>query len=287
MNLYQQITSHIQQSSDKISGRAIAQAAMQWPRISPILLLQLLSRHYWPELGNDWKNCIVEYGLAIVAVQRADRLVKLVKSANEEDLISEIANVGHSNWTPHQHPESLLLEIESGIVIRDVQEDIAAEMREPSTTKNAVMQLNMGEGKSSVIVPMVAASLADPSQLVRVVVAKPQSKQMFQMLVSKLGGLIGRRVRQMPFSRSLKLDSIAAHSVGALVRDCMSKGDVLLVQPEHILSFRLMVLECFDSTVKQDVGRSLLETQFFFDEFSRDIGKCFLRTHICTANSLA
>ena len=287
MRLYEQITSHIQQSSDKMSGRAVAQTAMQWPRISPILLLQMLSRHCWPELSDDWRNCIVEYGLAIVAVQRADRLVKLVKPANQEDLISEITNVGHSNWTPHQHPESLLLEIESGIVIRDVQEDIAAEMREPSTSKNAVMQLNMGEGKSSVIVPMVAASLADTSQLVRVVVAKPQSKQMFQMLVSKLGGLIGRRVRQIPFSRSLKLNSIAADFIGAFVRDCMSRGDVLLVQPEHILSFRLMVLECFDSTAKQDVGRSLLETQFFFDEFSRDIGKSFPRTHVCIANSLA
>ena len=130
----------------------------------------------------------------------------------------------------------------------------------------------MGEGKSSVIVPMVATALANSSQLVRVIVAKPQSKQMLQMLVSKLGGLISRRVWQMPFSRLLKLNKVAAKSVDALVRDCMAKGDVLLVQPEHILSFRLMVFECSDDSFKQEVGRSLLATQAFFDRYSRDIG---------------
>lgn len=56
------------------------------------------------------------------------------------------------------------------------------------------MQLNMGEGKSSVIVPIVAAALADGSRVVRVLVAKSQSKQMLQMLMSKLGGLLDRVV---------------------------------------------------------------------------------------------
>lgn len=134
-----------------------------------------------------------------------------------------------------------------------------------------VVQLNMGEGKSSVIVPMLVTSLADTSQLVRVIVAKPQSKQMLQMLISKLGGLVDRRVRLMPFSRSSKLGEADADTVANLVRRCMARGDVLLVQPEHILSLRLMALECCDSSTKQDVGKSLLATQFFFDRFSRDI----------------
>jgi hypothetical protein len=82
-----------------------------------------------------------------------------------------------------------LLEIEQGIAIRSVQNTIAAAMRSPPLTgkMNSVMQLNMGEGKSSVIVPIVAAALADGEQLVRVVVAKPQSNQMTHMLISKLG----------------------------------------------------------------------------------------------------
>ena len=270
-DLYSFIFAHGSTAEHELSGATLSHSVTQWPRLAPTLLLQLLNRHHWPKLKQDWKKCIVEYGLAITAVQRADRLVIAATSTDKQDLANELSNIGHSNWNPHEHPGSLLLEIESAILIRPVQEEIAAEMRRPSCSRNAVMQLNMGEGKSSVIVPMVATSLADPSQLVRVIVAKPQSKQMWQMLVSKLGGLIDQRVRLMPFSRSLKLSITDADAVGELVRGCMSRGDVLLVQPEHILSFQLMVLECFDAATTQGIGRSLLETQLFFNKFSRDV----------------
>jgi hypothetical protein len=50
----------------------------------------------------------------------------------------------------------------------------------------------------------------------------------------------------------------------------MSTGGILLVQPEHILSFKLMGLECL-ITGKDAVGRSLLNTQKYFDTSTRDI----------------
>lgn len=50
------------------------------------------------------------------------------------------------------------------------------------------MQLNMGQGKSSVIVPIIAATLANREKLVRIVVLKPLAMQMFHLLVQKLDG---------------------------------------------------------------------------------------------------
>jgi hypothetical protein len=67
------------------------------------------------------------------------------------------------------------------------------------------MQLNMGEGKASVIVPIVATALGDRERLVRVVVAKPQSKQMIHTLIATLRGLINRRVFYLPISRGVQL----------------------------------------------------------------------------------
>ncbi|KKY29699.1 hypothetical protein UCDDA912_g10372 [Diaporthe ampelina] len=128
----------------------------------------------------------------------------------------------------------------------------------------------MGEGKSSVIVPIVAAALADGEQLLRVIVAKPQSKQMTQMLISKLGGLLDRRVYFMPISRSLKLDSTAARIISDILHDCMSSGGILLTQPEHILSFQLMTPECY-ILGRQDVGRQLMSTLDFLEQNARDI----------------
>jgi hypothetical protein len=242
--------------------------ANHWPRLSPSFFLEQLKHGRWCLISASWKNSIVGFGLALTELHRVERLVASVE--NRKDLVKELRNPGHRNWSPHDYPDSLLLEIESGIMIRDVQEDIPREMRSRAAGANAVMQLNMGEGKSSVIVPIVASALADGSRLVRVVVAKPQAKQVFQMLVSKLGGMVGRRVYHLPFSRALKINSAQAEEITLMCRECMENGGVLLVQPEQILSLKLMGLECL-ITGKDSVGRALLKTQAFFDKYSHDI----------------
>jgi hypothetical protein len=145
-------------------ARDIATYIKHAPRVSPTFWLRQLNRDRWFTLPEDWKEPIIQYGLAITAVQRARRL--LVASKNSLDLAEELQNIGHQNWKPEDFPESLLLETESGIMIRGVQEEIAAQMRSPADNRNSVMQLNMGEGKSSVIVPIVAASLADGTRYV-------------------------------------------------------------------------------------------------------------------------
>lgn len=240
----------------------------QWPRVSSTFFLEQLKRSRWSALSSHWRDAIVQYGIALTAFQRAERLLNVVRSGSDVDLISELRNTGHVNWSPHDYPESLLLEVESGVMIREVQEQIASQMRD--SKGNAVMQLNMGEGKSSLIVPIVATDLANGSQLVRVVVAKPQSKQMAQMMISKLGGLLDRRVYYMPFSRALKLDKAAADAINAVLQECMSNGGILLVQPEHILSFKLMALE-MGILGEESISKSLLRSQDFFDGFSRDL----------------
>ncbi|KAI2621190.1 hypothetical protein GGR54DRAFT_630279 [Hypoxylon sp. NC1633] len=243
-------------------------------RLSPMLLLGQLRNGAWKSLSPEWRACLIRYGLALSGFQRAERLVRAADSQSKDDLVRELGNIGHLTWDPLEHPEWLLMEVESNIIIRDVQERVASEMLDPSSHCNAVMQLNMGEGKSSVIVPMLAADLANGSQLARVVVAKPQSKQMLQMLISKLGGLLARRIYHMPFSRALVIDSTAiTDTIYKMMSECHDGGGVLLVQPEHLLSFQLMGLECYcqTETAKQAIGRSLIHIQDFFDNKSRDI----------------
>ncbi|KAI0007682.1 hypothetical protein F4779DRAFT_591005 [Xylariaceae sp. FL0662B] len=244
------------------------------PRLSPLLFLQQLKSRAWQLLSPDWRQCIAHYGLALSTYQRAARLVRAAISSSDEDMIKELENVGHQSWDPHKHPEWLLLEVESGIMIRDVQAQIASEMMNPRSHRNTCMQLNMGEGKSSVIAPITATELANGSQLARVIVAKAQSKQMAQMLTSKLGGLLDRRVYHMPFSRALKISTVAmAETIDKIIRECRANGGILLVQPEHLLSLQLMGLECYCGTniPKQDVGSVFMSIQDFFDRHSRDI----------------
>ncbi|KAK4495018.1 hypothetical protein PRZ48_013345 [Zasmidium cellare] len=270
----EQCQHHVDQIYDTIVGTLHpspnAALASHMPRLSPTMLLKQLARDRWPQLPTDWQRCIVEFALALTALQRAQRLFELADPARKEDFLKEMRNPGHGNWDPMDYPETLLMEVESGFLVRDVQEQIASEMRQPALKGNEVLQLNMGEGKSSVIVPMAAVALADGSQLVRVIVAKPQSKQMAQMLISKVGGLVNRRVYYLPFSRSLKLTKSIVDSVSGMLRECKETGGILLVQPEHMLSFKLMGLGCYIDGMN-DVGRSLASTQDFLDSSSRDI----------------
>lgn len=93
---------------------------------------------------------------------------------------------------------------------------------------------------------------------------------MFQMLIAKLGGLLDRRIYHMPFSRDLKLSKADAEAIHEMYMDCMARRGVLLIQPEHILSFKLMGIECL-LTDRASVGQSLLNTEQWFSDVSRDI----------------
>jgi hypothetical protein len=129
------------------------------PRISPTFWLSQLHKDRFGGLSESWKSAILEYGLAITQLHRAQRLAALINKPVE--LIEELRHVGHTNWNPREFPETLLLEAESGIMVRAEQEFIASEMRTPKDNENVVMQLLMGGGKSSTIVPILAAHLTD------------------------------------------------------------------------------------------------------------------------------
>ncbi|KAK4449026.1 hypothetical protein QBC34DRAFT_351713 [Podospora aff. communis PSN243] len=265
-----------------LAGTSIAQSmcfeAGIYPRISPLFLLRRLTQRFWPQLSRPWQKCLIGLALSMVLLQRAERLSVL--SEHSGDRQRELTNPGdHENpdWDLLKYPENLLLEIEQGIAIRAVQNKIGAAMRSPPGMKNAVMQLNMGEGKSSVIVPIVAAALANGKRLVRIVVAKPQSNQMTHMLIGKLGGLLNRQVFYLPFSRSVQLCRDGVRTIGDMIERCRAEGGVLLVQPEHLLSFKLMGIDkswAAEGETTNDggeLGESITRLYQTFESVSRDI----------------
>ncbi|KAE9567422.1 hypothetical protein CGMCC3_g16438 [Colletotrichum fructicola] len=238
------------------------------PRTSPMMILQRLNKDHVKNTPTEWRERIADYGVAMTQLQRAERMV-----ASMDDppaLESELRNPGHANWKPLDYPDTLLLEIDDGIMVREVQESVAKSMRDPPSGKNTTMQLLMGEGKSSVILPIVAAALANGSRIVRAIVAKPQSKQMQQMLESQLGGLVNRPIFHLPFSRAIKVGLAEVEALASTCIDCMESGGILLVQPEHILSFQLMGIETAISG-KMDVSRPLIQLKDFMDRAARDI----------------
>jgi hypothetical protein len=71
----------------------------------------------------------------------------------------------HHTWDVTRHPRWLVFEVEGRLQIRPLQHRIAQTL---IANPGAVVQLNMGEGKTRVILPMLALHWADGKHVVSV-----------------------------------------------------------------------------------------------------------------------
>ncbi|KJA23164.1 hypothetical protein HYPSUDRAFT_54564 [Hypholoma sublateritium FD-334 SS-4] len=244
-----------------------------WPPISLRTVLELLGSATCLQCSTEWTEILIGFAEAIIEYQHAQHLVGFALRSEVHNFFKELDNAAF-NWSDaREYPIWLLIQIQGNFITRPLQSQVAREMISPSLNKNTVLQLNMGEGKSHVIVPLVSAALADSQKLVRVVVLKPLAKQMFQLLVERLSGLPNRRVFYLPFSRDVKATSQTTQKIRGLFEECARVGGILVAQPEHILSFRLMVV---DRTLSSEgslnqIARELHATQGWLHSASRDI----------------
>ncbi|KAL0572453.1 hypothetical protein V5O48_009507 [Marasmius crinis-equi] len=182
--------------------------------------------------------------------------------SKEINVDSSVLQVGNFDW--------LLIQADGDFLVRPIQLSVAREMIAPSSGQNTLVQLNMGEGKSSVIMPMVAAALSDGKQLVRVVVLKSLARQMFSLLLQRLSGLAERQILYLPFSRAFKIKGGEAKRIQDLFEYALKTRAVFVAQPEHILSFKLLSINRF---IEGDtsVSRLLVQTQLWLDRHARDL----------------
>jgi hypothetical protein len=75
----------------------------------------------------------------------------------------------HRTWDPAQHPQWLVFEVEGRLQVRPAQHAIA---RHLLGHPGAIAQLNMGEGKTRVILPLLALTWADGSRVVGATAAR-------------------------------------------------------------------------------------------------------------------
>lgn len=102
------------------------------------------------------------------------------------------------------------------------------------------MQVNMGEGKSSVILPICAATLADGTRLVRVIAPKALIPQTLQFLTDRLCGLVHRPVYHLRWSRGGEQSKVECLQKLVTLKDGCG---LIVMQPEDVLSLKLDCVE--------------------------------------------
>ncbi|KJZ71036.1 hypothetical protein HIM_09563 [Hirsutella minnesotensis 3608] len=212
--------------------------------ISPSLIIEQLSWRNWgKKVPSDWQEAILKFGQIITQIKRVDRMLAYASAGDGQAILNELLDTGSEDWDPLQQPAWLLLEVESGMMIRKDQAPVAKVMCNPRNNKNSVMQMNMGQGKTSMIIPMCAASLSNGTRLVRVVASKSQMKEVCRILTERLGGLVDQQVCVLSVSRQQKLTESEAQKLLDLVSEWKRTRTILVMQPAHILSPRLKAFE--------------------------------------------
>ena len=239
-----------------------------WPRMTPLAVLASIQSKAKTLFGSGLYENIIDYGVEITSLQHLHRndchAGKFAASTVDS------RDLGHDNWRPRDYPDWLLLEIESNILIRPDQVKVALATISPPSGSNSVLQMNMGQGKTSCIIPLAAAVLADASSLLRVIVPRPLLLQMAVILQQRLGGLLGRSIKHVPFSRRTPTDSATVDAYQEIHRRVLVERGVVLALPEHILSLKLSGQQKLLDGFKAE-ARHLIDVQQWLDKTARDI----------------
>ena len=130
--------------------------------IAPRALFPWLGRSTTDRLdGQTVMGLLSNYIVYVVYLQKGVRCLEMLNTLDTMEegenknyfavrLIREIQEVHCSGWRPRDHRKWLLFEVESNLMIRRMQSDVALSIL---AGDKRVLQMNMGEGKTSVISP--------------------------------------------------------------------------------------------------------------------------------------
>jgi hypothetical protein len=251
-------------------GAIWLEAAGLWPTTSRGTVLETLRSTGHVIMTSSMRTAVTRLGLTITHLQRLLRIQDAYRRGKAQQLDDELKNLGHTNWDPEKYSDWLLLEIDTNILIRPVQADVAFQIISPASGSNSVLQLNMGQGKTSTIIPLVASVLANGKSLCRVVVPKALLLQTAQLLQSRLGGLLGRELRHVPFSRRTPYTADHLQAYAEIHGSILKCSGVIIALPEHLMSFMLSGQQrLLDGKIEE--ATRMIKVQRWLSRNSRDV----------------
>jgi hypothetical protein len=214
------------------------------PCISPFEVFQIawrteLVKTYNPFLSSIARErlcrAVLVYLQLCVLEDRLGRLLTHARAGAGELLLQELQVC--REWDVRKYPEWLVFEAVGGLQIRPTQYRVAMKVMEDP---GALVQLNMGQGKTRVIVPMLLLEWAQGHIVVRVNVLSQLFHDMYAFLHQNLcATVLLRKVFVMPFNRDVELTVPRVALMRQCLNYCSEVGGVLLVAPEHRLSLEL------------------------------------------------
>eukprot|EP00004_Rigifila_ramosa_P012322 TRINITY_DN2661_c0_g1_i9.p1 TRINITY_DN2661_c0_g1~~TRINITY_DN2661_c0_g1_i9.p1 ORF type:complete len:2974 (-),score=547.90 TRINITY_DN2661_c0_g1_i9:92-7951(-) len=213
---------------------------------NPAWAAELNSNFRYQPATEALRSRVLKWMQLCVLADRLERLLSMAVlppgEARRDVLVADLCL--SREWRAQAHPRWLVFEVVGRLQIRPQQYAVVKALLE-NPEAGRIEQLNMGEGKTRVIVPMLILAWADGRRCVRLHFLPRLLADGFDDLHRYLtASELHVKLAQLPFHRDVDLTvqhraQLLVQSVEAIV----SSRGALVVAPEHRLSSHLKALE--------------------------------------------
>jgi hypothetical protein len=212
-------------------------------------------KEFYPSLtaesrGNIYKDILL-WMKHCVLEDKLDRLLSLCRADSEHQLVKELEV--HRVWKAEDHPRWLVFEVEGRLQIRPKQYIVANAIL---NNAGAIVQLNMGEGKTRVIIPMIimqltsSATAKDNWSIPRIYFLTALLSEGFAHIHEFLtASVLNVKLFCLPFNRDVDLDMNRVYALHNTFAACKQEKGVVVVAPEHRLSLHLKRFDLTTTTM--------------------------------------
>eukprot|EP00644_Phytophthora_capsici_P009382 jgi/Phyca11/543907/estExt2_Genewise1Plus.C_PHYCAscaffold_130295 len=213
-----------------------------------------------------FRRGVLLYMELCVLEDKMERLIWKVKRCGElsdNPIVNELNNI--RQWQSEVYPYWLAFEVEGRLQIRHEQFIIAQHLiKRPGT----VCQLNMGCGKTRVILPMLFLYFTRTgcSQVVRAHFLSPllsDARQFMHRYLLASSACLG--ISEQPFHRQVDLNARRLEFIRDALQDLKLFGGIQMVAPEHRMSLELKRLELGDDGPIAKVLDEILDGDQYVD----------------------
>ncbi|CAB9519066.1 Protein of unknown function (DUF3645) [Seminavis robusta] len=179
------------------------------------------------ETRAEMRTQIVEWMMLCVL---EDKLYRIINSSSDNDILEELRAI--RNWNPWDHLPWLVFEVEQRLQIRQYQYDVVKRLTDnPHTT----IQLNMGLGKTSVLVPMLILEYVNSGECVVRINMLPSLVTVVEQIYKRSLTASAQHVRIMtfPFQRTFPLAEVHSKLLSEEITRCKVGRGCLLVTAQH------------------------------------------------------
>ncbi|RHY80745.1 hypothetical protein DYB31_006324 [Aphanomyces astaci] len=217
--------------------------------------------YFSPEAVKAIQGVTQLYLATVVLNARLCRILHLIESTASDAQVLQELQVTRT-WSIEDHPRWLVFEVEGSLQIRPEQAAIAQHLlNEPSGT---ICQLNMGLGKTRVILPLLILHYTSQGHVPRVHILGPilqEALAFFHLHLS--ASTLAIRILDQPFHRQAELTSFGMSILGQPIMNAC-----YVVAPEHRLSLEMKLQEwVYEKNVHAEPLAALLAQSKLVDIF--------------------